>query len=488
MDYIPHIKTGVSRFRSLLSIVYCLSSHRGVTMIFVFVFGTSIALMVAGLIQLTLVQLHAIDIKIHRERALGMAEAGMEYYKWFLNHFPTDVQNGTGSAGPYTIPYFNENGIQEGQYTLTVTGNYQCNELTSVDVQSKGEVTGFPNQSRTISARWMPPSVAEFSNLYNSSAWFGTGSTTTGPVQSNYGVKMQGTHTSLIQSGVATWGCTISYGCYTTTSLSGITGTGGNPTLWRYPVPVVSFYDIAQFPQMKSRAQTYGRYFAKRTGSQDNRGYRVVFKADGTIDVYTVSATTGYAAQSVEGNGAAQTDYHGITTEAFLANYTIPSTCGVLFFEDRVWVEGVVDGKVTLVVADLTSSPNYDPEIIIKDNITREVVGNDGLTLIAEKSIKISAVAPSDLTVEAILVAATGNVARNYYNSLLIPTSIRNSFTRIGSIVSYDDGGFWWTSFGTTRSGYPTRVVGHDRTLFYDPPPFTPVVYDTKRYVRWREE
>jgi hypothetical protein len=238
---------------------------------------------------------------------------------------------------------------------------------------------------------------------------------------------------------------------------------------------------------MKTRAQTYGQYFAPRTGAQTARGYHVIFKNDGNYDVYTVSATTGYAASEPAGNDV--TDYHGITTETLLGTYTPPATCGVIFFEDRVWVEGVVKGKITLVAADLTTSPNYDPDIIIKDNITRyRTTGEDGLTLIAERSIKLSALSPSTLTVEAILVAATGNVGRNYYNSNSVATSIRTSFTRVGSIVSYDDGGFWWTSFGNTLSGYPTRVVGYDRTQFYNPPPFTPVVYQTPRYVRWREE
>jgi hypothetical protein len=462
-------------------------TNSGVTMIFVFVFGTSIALMVGSLMQLTLVQLRAVDIKIRRERALGIAEAGMEYYRWFLNHFPTDVRNGTGAAGPYVVPYLNASGVQEGTYTLAVTGNYQCSELTSVDVRSTGVLTGFPTQTRTISARYMSPSVAEFSNLYNSSVWFGPSSVTTGPVQSNYGVRMYGTHSSIVQAGASVWGCTPNYGCATTTSLAGISGTGGNSSLWRYPVSAVSFYDIVNFPAMKTRAQTGGGlYFAKLTGAAASRGYRVVFKADGNVDVYTVSATTGYAAQDV--TGASITDYHGITTSSLLGTYTPPPACAVLFFEDKVWVEGVYDGKITLVAADLTSSPAYAPDIIIKDNLTREVAGDDGLTLIAEGSIKISALSPTNLTMEGIFVAATGNVARNYYNPLAITTSIRSTLTRIGTIASYDDGGFWWTSFGFTLSGYPTRIVGHDRSLFFAPPPFTPVVYATPRYVRWREE
>jgi hypothetical protein len=460
----------------------------GVTMVFVFVFGTAIALMVAGLMNLTITELGAVDIKVRRERALQIAESGMEYYKWFLTHYPTDVQNGTGTTGPYVVPYYNASGTREGQYTLTVAGNYACNELLSVDVQSKGEIDGFPGQSRTVSARWMPPSVAEFSNLSNSSLWFGPSSGVTGPVQSNIGIRMSGTHSSVIQAGTSPWGCTHSYGCNPSNSLVGVTGTGGIQSLWRYPVAPISFYDIASLPAMKARAQNYGHYYAPRTGSQNSRGYHVTFNSNGTYTVKTVSATSSVAGQDAS-TGVDSTDYHGITTEATLGTYTPPASCGVLFFEDKVWVDGTYSGKITLVAADLTTSPNYDPSIILHDNLTRSTTsGADGLTLIAEKSIKISALSPNNITLEGIFMGLTGHVARNYYNSSSVATSIRNALTRVGTIVAYDDGGFWWTSFGTTRSGYPTRTAGYDRTNFFNPPPFTPTVYDTPRYVRWREE
>jgi hypothetical protein len=462
--------------------------HSGITMIFVFVFGTSIALMVASLMQLTLIQLRAVDIKVRRERALGIAEAGMEYYKWFLAHFPTDVRNGTGVSGPYVIPYLNASGVQEGTYTLTVTGNYQCSELTSVDVQSTGVLTGFPTQTRTVSARYMPPSVAEFSSLTNAALWMGPASNNTGPLQSNTGIRMDGAHSSLLQAGAGTWSCTNPYGCSSTSTQNGVFGTTGNTSLWRYPVATVPFPSLTNLATMKTRAQTGGGlYFGPLTGALTARGYHVIFNAGGTMSVYTVSATTGYASRDQQGVDG--TDYHGITTEALLGTYTAPAACAVVFFEDRVWVEGVVKNKVTLVAADLTTTPNYDPDIIIQNNLTRAAtLGADGITLIAEKSIKISAVAPTTLTMEGIFVGFSGSVGRNYYNPNTIATSLRTSLTRVGSTVAFSDGSFAWSSFGTVLSGYTTRTVGYDRTQFFNPPPFTPVVYATPRYVRWREE
>src|SRR3989344_5827356 len=37
-----------------------------------------------------------------REQALAIAEAGLEYYRWFLAHNPNNLTNGTGVPGPYT--------------------------------------------------------------------------------------------------------------------------------------------------------------------------------------------------------------------------------------------------------------------------------------------------------------------------------------------------------------------------------------------------
>ncbi|MBV9159140.1 MAG: hypothetical protein JO019_00915, partial [Candidatus Kaiserbacteria bacterium] len=37
-----------------------------------------------------------------RLQALHIAEAGLEYYRWFLAHNPNNLTNGTGLPGPYT--------------------------------------------------------------------------------------------------------------------------------------------------------------------------------------------------------------------------------------------------------------------------------------------------------------------------------------------------------------------------------------------------
>ena len=47
-----------------------------------------------------LAQNRAQDVTRQRSKAVTVAEAGLEYYRWFLSHFPGDTTNGTGHAGP----------------------------------------------------------------------------------------------------------------------------------------------------------------------------------------------------------------------------------------------------------------------------------------------------------------------------------------------------------------------------------------------------
>jgi hypothetical protein len=457
-------------------------SQPGITMIFVMVFGVALSLVVAGLVSLSMYQLHALEKKIVREKALHIAEAGLYYYKWFLAHFPTNVQNGTGVPGPYVVNFTDPSGTVLGTYSLTITGNYQCNELTSVDIKSKGTVANQPTYTRTVSARSSYPSTAEYSFITNGPINFGSGSTTTGPAHSNSGINMGGTHNSLISSAVSTWTCTVSYGCSPTTTKPGVFGATGNPSLWRFPVSSINFATMVDFAAMKTRAQTYGLYFANYSANTlHNKGYHVIFRSDGRIDVYRVTATSG---SLVSGTTY---DYHTITAETFLGTYTIPATCSVVYIEDNVWVEGVVKGKITLVANDVVVAGNA-ADIVIQNNLTRlSTSGADGVTLIAERNVLLSAVAPNNMTVEGIFVALSGMVGRNSYASS-VPTTIRSSLTRVGTIVSYLSPVLAYSSGGTLLSGFQTRVAAYDRALVFSPPPFTPNISTKTRLIRWREE
>lgn len=455
----------------------------GITTVFVLVFGSALSFVVVGLTTLTVLQLGVLDKKITGERALHIAEAGLQSYKWFLSHYPTDITNGTGNPGPFVSTYVDPVLGAIGTHSVSVTGNYQCNELTSVDITSTGTVTNRPELSKTVTARSSYPSSAEYSFIFNTPARLGSTSVTTGAMHSNSGIVMEGTHNSLVQSAVSTWNCTSTYGCNPSAIMPGVFGSGGNSSLWRFPVPSINFATLVDLNAMKSRAQNYGRYHGNYGAGVRSKGYHVMFRSDGQYDLYRVTASSGTAA--VTPSNTATTDYHTITAETFLGTYTVPSTCSVIFVEDTVWVEGVVKGKVTLVVADLVSA-GFAADAVIQNNLTRNsTTGDDGLTIIAERNILMSYNVPNVHTVEGILVALSGYVGRNKYSSSL-PNTIRDTLIRVGSLVTYSAGAL---AYGGTpiSSGYINRISAYDRALVFSPPPFTPNTSNKTRLIRWRE-
>ncbi|MEK7100997.1 MAG: hypothetical protein AAB921_02765, partial [Patescibacteria group bacterium] len=197
-------------------------------------------------------------------RGLAIAEAGLEYYRWFLAHNPNDLQNGTGVPGPYTIAYDDPEGGQTGTITLTVTGNASCGQTTSIDIRSTGTPLENPGADRTIVARYARPTVAQFSYVLNSTVWAGDDRVISGPYHSNGGIRMDGTANAPVTSSLSSWLCTSSFGCSPNQTKAGVWGTGPNQSLWEYPVPQVDFAGIAaDFTNLKTTATASGLYFPR---------------------------------------------------------------------------------------------------------------------------------------------------------------------------------------------------------------------------------
>ena len=148
-----------------------------------------------------------------REQALHAAEAGLEYYRWFLAHNPGNLTNGTGQAGPYSYTVTDpETSATIGNASVAVAGNTQCGQIQSIDLTSTGTATANPGFPRTLFARYMRTSVAAYSYVLNSSVWAGPSLSITGNYFSNGGVRMDATNNSYVQSALSTWNCTSSYG------------------------------------------------------------------------------------------------------------------------------------------------------------------------------------------------------------------------------------------------------------------------------------
>ena len=431
-----------------------------------------------------------------REQALAIAESGLEYYKWFLAHNPGNLTNGTGVAGPYTYTVNDPEGGALGTASISVVGTSQCGVLQWVDITSKGVSNLNPGFPRTLNVRYMRQSVATYSYLLNSNVWAGADRVITGPYFSNGGIRMDGTNNSDVGSAVTSWSCTSTYGCTTTATEPGVWGAGPGSALWKYPVASVDFSGIAaSLATLKTYAQNNGGlYFAPATGAATSRGYHLVFKSNGTVDVYRVTATTPVIGSS-DGITFA-TEYNIIASQTFVGNYAIPSACNLIFVEDRAWIEGVVKGKVT-VVAATPADTNTTPDVIISNNITYATQdGTSGLTAFSEGNILIPLNSPDVMTIHGIFIAQSGYYGRNYYTNTganSVPAGwtqyvLRTSLTTAGTIVSNGRTGTKWTCANVFCSGYNLRTDSYDELQATNPPPFTSAASTDYGFVLWREQ
>ncbi len=436
-----------------------------------------------------------------REQALHIAESGLEYYRWFLAHNPGNLTNGTGLAGPYTYTVNDPEGGTIGSASLSIAATTQCGQIQWIDITSRGTASqnvGFP---RTLTARYMRPSVAAYSYLLNSSVWAGADRVITGQYFSNGGIRMDGSNNSDVSSALSTWVCDSDYGCSPTQGTApGVVGSGSGSALWRYPASSIDFGAIsANFSSLKTYAQNNGGlYFAAAAGSVNNRGYHLIFNANGTVTVRRVTATTAVPAYSSQ-YGWVASEYSIIASETLVGTYAIPSSCSLIFLEDRVWVEGTIVGKVT-VVAATPSSAATSPVAYIPNNITYAASdGSSGLTLMAEDSVLITLNAPATMTIRGIFVAQGGHFGRNYYTadpaygSLAVsaawaPYVMRTQLTTQGSVISNQRTGTSWNCSGVTCSGFQTRIDAYDQLQATAPPPFTPYSTTDYKFVLWRED
>jgi len=476
----------------------------------VMVFMGVFAMVVSTLASYLLTQANVGRAKYAREQAFGIAEAGLEYYHWFLKHNPDDLTNGTGQPGPYIYIVDDPEGGTLGTASLSVVGNTACGVIQSIEVTSEGTSDADSRFKRTVVGRYMRPSVAEYSNLLNANVWAGADRNITGPYFSNGGIRMDGTNNSTVSSAVSAWLCTSSFGCSPSQNQAGVFGGGSGSALWQYPVPNFDFNGIASnFGTLQGYANTQGILLASTSvrvagvqqggtfasvGGTNQRGFRIVLRSDNTIDVYRVTGTSGVWGVHIDNPSVWMTDYDIITSETYHGRYTIPAGCPVIFAQSKVWLEGVVGNKVTIVAADTGS---YTPDIILNNNITyASVSGTSGLTAIAERSVLIPLISPDVMTVRGVFVAQSGYLGRNYYTtsgSRDVPSQydsyvMQSSLTTIGSVVSNGRVGTKWSCGGNFCSGYSNRTDTYDRLLAFLPPAFTPAATQDHKFVIWREQ
>ncbi|MFT5036632.1 MAG: hypothetical protein ACI9VM_000194 [Candidatus Azotimanducaceae bacterium] len=478
---------------------------KGALLVLVLVFGAIFFIITSSYIGYIITQHQTQQSKYNSERALGIAEAGIDYYKWYLAHFPDDTTNGTGVPGPYVIPYTDPETAAIGEFSLEIASTTYCGDVASINITSTGYTYDDPDQMRTIYAKYARPTVAEYSYIINANVWAGPDRVILGPYYSNGHIRMDGTNNSTVSSGQASWVCDGSYSCSPDGStVSAVFGDGPNFALWEFPSPPINFTGLlVDLASMLDRAQNGGGIYIPPSG---NFGYRVDFQSDGTVDIYVVDSVDSYGA--AKSGAPPYIEFNVIDSDFFLVTHTIDPNCPLIFVEDKVWLEGEVSTKVSLAVADV-DSPGVDPSIVLNGNITYTST-TSGLLAIAEEDVSVGLVVPDDMGLNGIFIAQNGQFGRNYYcpfwrctwwwndgtgwkyQYMYMPPSLRsyakrNSLTINGTIVSNGSVGTQWGSGDGYSSGFEFRVNSYDRDLVDNPPPLAPKTSDDYKFVDWRE-
>ena len=465
------------------------TSQAGFSIVYLVVAIFIFSLVLLSILQYAVTQLKVVRSTANREQAFQIAEAGINYYQWHLAHFPSDYWDGNASTtpGPYTHDYtdFDQQTVL-GKYEITVTPPPVGS--TVVIIKSKGYTSSNPKQARTITVRYGIPSLAKYGFLTNESVWIGGDESISGQMHSNGGIRFDGTGNAPISSAKSTYTCPGWSGSPCPANKPGIWGAApaSTKTFWQFPVPSIVFSSMTtNLNNMKSIATADGA--PAYLGPSNNKGYSLVFNANGTVDIYIVKRLTNAPSNTYDVNGvpvSQSIDYDPNASQRQLIydDTSIPAN-GIFFFQDHVWVEGTVSGRVTVVAAVPGATSNYR-NIIIAKNILYGGTG-DTLGLIAQGNVLVAYNAPTDLTVNAAMIAQNSSVQVYRYPSY---TNVKNSITVNGSLASY---GLWtWTyvSGSNVISGFRNTYTNYDGNLLYSPPPSFPLSTDGYQQISWTSD
>jgi len=537
------------------------SNKKGIIITYVLVFGAIFLILLGGLLGFILLQLKISKQKVAWADSLNIAEAGINYYRWHLNHTPEgqnpDIQDGNDwcckvggveygqddpqcQTGGFTVcgvcdgnacyehSYYDSEGKLKGKFVLKIKAKKICGRILGVYVSSIGSTKEYPDLKREVQVKFAATSIAEYAYIINDGVWAGSDREIFGKYHSNSGIRMDGTHNSLVTSATNEWICTSAFGCHSwdcpegcTPSGSnclcdGVMGGGGPKDLWKFPVPPFDFSGItADLSEMKNLATSTGIYYPPSdTINSSAKGYHLVFNPDGSFDVFVITGLDAVYACDEDGDGVCEGGDDWYWSEERISseylppdgvyggydlkfdNVTTTEDCGLIFIEDNLWIEGTVKGKKTVAVANL-ETPGVDPSVFLNNNLDYTTLdGSDSLAVIAEKDILLPCHTPDNMVARGVFVAQWGNFGRKFYidpdvywwycwwhPSRCCDEGLRTHLTIYGSIVSNGRVGTRWGS----SSGYMERDNYFDAKLSKDPPPLLPYVSEEMEIISWEE-
>lgn len=457
-----------------------------ILLVFIAVFLT----LFGGITTLVLFELKAQDKRAAFDQALYIAEAGISYYQWCLNHELEDCDT--------QKEVLDSQANLLGAFSLDIDETQSCGETIQKKVVASGWTDKFPETKRKISVVYARPSVARYSYMIDESVWAGDDRTIRGFYHSNGGIRMDGTNFSLVTSSspLGEWICTGSFGCSSCPVSYGCrledgdcicpavftTTNNANPGLFEFPVTNLNFDgfigDVDKIQKAAISNLTYFKPSIEIDSSAD--GYHVILKDNGTMEVWIITDLSSVSGYSLEEGW--HDDEFIIEDEYWYNTYPINPSCGVFYFEDDLWIEGTLKGRLTVASANLLASGAYT-DVVLSGSIDYTTDdGSDVLEVIAERNMLISPLSPDSMVLRGIFIAQDGRFGRNHYLN-----NKKTLLETFGAVISRGRTGTQWTSGGEIISGYRVRDDYIDPNLIYGAPPFTPHLEPDFKVIKWEE-
>jgi Tfp pilus assembly protein PilX len=397
-----------------------------------------------------------------REAAYQAAEAGVEDYiakmvddrLYYLHQVhaaeatrqePGGTNVAAGTAWNYGLNWTYPSGFNTWralpngyEYSLQITSPSALDP--TLRILSTGRRTGTTNETRVVETKIRPSSLADFYRVVDGNVSWGAGATTNGKIYANGNIDHDGTAAAnMYAQGQITGG-------YTLTSGATIYDDDTSPDIDSVMNPINFSNFVTSFVDVKSAAQSGGRYF----NDASKAAWKIVFKNNGTFDVQSCTKSGGL-------DVADQPPICG-----GVSNYPVPSN-GAIYTDQTALVSGIVNGRVTVAsTVDIVVGGDID---VVSDS-------DDVLGLAATTDVTIAEWVSSNMSWQCSVLAQNGTWQT--YNQ----NGDHNNMIFRGSSA---------TKNGGSLTMFQTRDYGYQPDLQYLPPPWFPTVEDAYTIVLFRE-
>ncbi|KKT88215.1 MAG: hypothetical protein UW95_C0016G0019 [Parcubacteria group bacterium GW2011_GWC1_45_14] len=391
-----------------------------------------------------------------KEKSLHVADAGLNYYKWYLAHavegmYMQEIADFWQETDPY--PKGVNEPVEEdfegiGKYRINVEKPSVGSTVVSVTVT--GWTYKKPEVKRTLKATLRPRSWSEYAILANSEIEISEGEQIDGLVHSNGGIKFDGVCNNEVTSSVENYlygGTTNKLGVWTgwsdeyNTLQDSEVFLGGK----NFPVPAKDFDSVlTSFSLIFEKAQELNFDYSTAT-----KAHQIILKGD-KIDVNRVIN---------------EKDGKVTQVQNVVSNVDLPDVAAI-YVDKNIWIEGHLGSGKKLVVAANNPSVSHGNIYIGNDVYYDDYVSGTVLGLVAKNNVEVVQDSEDDLRIDAAMLAQIGKVGRMDYGDS------KGTLTIHGAIATNQGYGF---------SGYANVNIGFDSNLLLNPPPFFPIegVYRT---------